>query len=157
MTYFLDANICLDLLDTKRKTASGSVQWYMKQKDDLANLFYFSADFITTFYYILTEKKKFAPADVIAAVDALSLEIPPFYLAHSDFVLAKNSFFDEMFDDFEDLMILESAIRAESDYFVTNDKQLLALDEYKSMSIVTVEDLEVAEIIKERKKSGNKN
>ncbi|MEA3418764.1 MAG: hypothetical protein U9Q90_05130 [Campylobacterota bacterium] len=74
--------------------------------------------------------------DVIAAVDALSLEILPFYLTHSDFVLAKNSFYDGVFDDFEDLMILESAVRAKSDYFVTNDKQLLSLDEYKTMGIV---------------------
>lgn len=136
MIFFLDANICLDLLDTKRKTASTSVRWYMKQKDDTDDLFYFSADFITTFYYILTERKKSVPEDVIAAIDALSLEIFPFYLTHSDFVLAKNSFFDDVFNDFEDLMILESAVRAESDYFVTNDKQLLALGEYRSVSIV---------------------
>ena len=141
MTYFLDANICLDLLDTKRKTASTSVQWYMEQKDDVDNLFYFSADFITTFYYVLTERKKFASFDVIAAIDALSSEIIPFYLTHSDFVLAKNSFFDGVFDDFEDLMILESAARIKSDYFVTNDKQLLMLGEYKSMSIVSFEKL----------------
>jgi len=135
--YFLDANICLDLLDTKRKTASASVEWYMNQKDNRDDLFYFSADFITTFYYILTDRKKFATADVIAAVDALSLEISPFYLVHSDFVLAKNSFYDGVFDDFEDLIILESAARAESDYFVTNDKELLALGKYKDMGIVT--------------------
>ena len=137
MIYFLDANICLDLLDTKRKTSSASVEWYMKHKDNPVDLFYFSADFITTFYYILTEKKKYATADVIATVDALSSEIPPFYLAHSDFVLAKNSFYDGIFHDFEDLMILESAARAKSDYFVTNDKELLALGEYKAIGIMT--------------------
>ena len=140
MNYFLDANICLDLLDTKRKTSFASVACYMKQKDNPTNLFYFSADFITTFYYILTERKKYATADVIAAVDALSSEILPFYLAHSDFVLAKNSFYDGAFDDFEDLMILESAVRAKSDRFVTNDKELLVLGEYKTMGIVTPDE-----------------
>ena len=109
----------------------------MKHKDNPVDLFYFSADFITTFYYILTEKKKYATADVIATVDALSSEIPSFYLAHSDFVLAKNSFYDGIFHDFEDLMILESAARAKSDYFVTNDKELLALGEYKAIGIMT--------------------
>jgi len=31
---FLDANICLDLLDTKRPTSEASVAWYMEKKDD---------------------------------------------------------------------------------------------------------------------------
>ncbi len=44
MNIFLDNNICLDLLDSKRPTAKNSVQWYMKNKDDLNNNFYFSAD-----------------------------------------------------------------------------------------------------------------
>lgn len=136
MTFFLDANICLDLLDTKRHDADASIAWYMLHKDDTESHFFFSADFISTFYYILTEKKKLAPEKVLGAIDALSTEILPFYLVHSDFVLAKASFFDGIFHDFEDLMILESAHRAGSDVFVTNDKALLALGQYKSLRIV---------------------
>lgn len=58
MNIFLDANICLDLLDTTRPTSKQSVQWYLEHKDDESINFYFSGDFITTFYYILTEKRK---------------------------------------------------------------------------------------------------
>jgi len=34
MKIFLDANICLDLLDTTRTTSKRSVKWYLENKDD---------------------------------------------------------------------------------------------------------------------------
>ncbi len=99
--------------------------------------FYFSSDFISAFYYILTEKKKIDPTKVIGAIDALSFEITPFYLAHSDFVNAKSAFYEKILSDFEDLMVLESAYRANTDYFVTNDKELLAMKNYKKIRLCT--------------------
>jgi len=138
MNIFLDANICLDLLDTKRPTSEASIAWYMKKKDDVSLNFFFSSDFITTFYYILTQKRKYDDAKVIASIDALSFEIRPFYLAHNDFVNAKSDFFSNSFKDFEDLMVLNSAIRAECEMFITNDKELLGLGEFKGMRLVGV-------------------
>lgn len=135
MKIFLDANICLDLLDSKRQTARKSIEWYMQNKDSEEIEFYFSSDFITTFYYILTQKRKYNPKDVIATIDALSFEIIPFYLSHSDFILAKESFIDGIFDDFEDLMILHSAVRLGCDSFVSNDKALLNLKEFEGVEI----------------------
>ncbi len=137
MKIFLDANICLDLLDSKRLTSKNSINWYMKNKDDERIEFYFSSDFITTFYYILTEKRKYNPQDVIATIDALTSEITPFYLSHSDFLSAKNSFLDELFNDFEDLMVLESALRLGSETFITNDKKLLTLRRFKGIDITS--------------------
>jgi predicted nucleic acid-binding protein len=43
MKIFLDANICLDLLDTTRPTSQKSVHWYLSNKE---YQFYFSTDFI---------------------------------------------------------------------------------------------------------------
>jgi len=137
MIYFLDATICLDLLDTTRSTSPASVTWYLAHKDDKKSTFYYSADFITTFYYILLEKKKVPADDIIEAIDALSMEILPSYLLYSDFILAKNAFFDSLFDDFEDLINLENACRIGSDCFITNDKDLLTLGEYKKIKIVS--------------------
>ncbi len=135
MKIFLDANICLDLLDSKRPTAQKSIEWYMQNKDDEEIEFYFSSDFITTFYYILTQKRKYNPKDVLKTIDALSFEITPFYLSHSDFILAKEDFLDGAFDDFEELMILQSAVRVGSDSFVSNDKALLKLKEFQGVEI----------------------
>jgi len=137
MRLFLDANICLDLLDTTRPTSKASVAWYMKYKDDASLQFYFSGDFITTFYYILTERRKIDAQVVVNAIDALSQEVEPFYLKQSDFTEAKESFLHGILDDFEDLMILHSALRNKSSTFITQDKYLLALDKLDDMKIQT--------------------
>lgn len=137
MKLFLDANICLDLLDTTRPTSSSSVAWYMQNKDDKKNEFYFSGDFITTLYYILTQKRKLGPKEVIDAIDALCNEIKPIYLQHGDFVLAKKSFFENILDDFEDLMVLHSALRADTKSFITNDKKILHLGSFYDIATIT--------------------
>lgn len=131
----MDANICLDLLDTTRPTSSRSVAWYMKHKDDSTLTFYFSGDFITTFYYVLSERRKIDKQKVISAIDALCFEIKPFYINHSDFLEAKDAFGVHNLDDFEDLLILHSALRCGCDRFMTNDKALLALESFGSMKM----------------------
>jgi predicted nucleic-acid-binding protein len=137
MKVFLDANICLDLLDSTRLTSKNSIAWYMKNKDKPDMEFYFSGDFITTIYYHLTEKRKLERKLVIEAIDALCGEISPIYLSHSDFQLAKKSFFDGVFDDFEDLIVLQSGIRFGCEKFLTNDKKLLQLNSFENMKIVS--------------------
>jgi len=138
MNIFLDANICLDLLDTTRPTSKSSIEWYMALKDDRSLMFYFSGDFITTFYYILTQRKKVENHKVVHAIDALSQEIIPFYLNHTDFLNAKNSFDEKVFNDFEDLMILHSATRAKCDRFVTNDLSLVGIEKFCGVSIESI-------------------
>ena len=138
MNIFLDANICLDLLDSKRPTSKASIDWYLKHKDNEEINFYFSSDFITTFYYVLVERRKYDASEIIIAIEALSLEVMPIYLAHSDFVYAKSDFFNKVFSDFEDLMVLNSAIRGKCELFMTNDKGLLELGAFKGMKIQSV-------------------
>jgi len=86
----------------------------------------------------LTQKRKYDDTKVIASIDALSLEITPFYLAHNDFVNAKSDFFSDSFKDFEDLMVLNSALRAKCNVFMTNDKELLKLESFKGMELLDV-------------------
>ena len=139
MKIFLDANICLDFLDSSRLNSKNSISWYMENKDNQDLEFYFSGDFITTFYYILTQKKKLKANIVIDAINQLCEEIVPIYLSHSDFLLAQKSFSENKFDDFEDLMILQSASRINSDIFITNDKKLLNLVSFNNIKIQTPE------------------
>lgn len=141
MKVFLDANICLDLLDSTRPTSEVSVAWYMRHKDDTSLEFYFSGDFITTFYYILTERKKIDKVKVVEAIDALCMEVTPFYLNHSDFIEAKNSFLDNICDDFEDLMIIHSALRAACDIFMTNDNFLVTMGEFDGLVIEQIKEV----------------
>jgi len=135
MNVFLDANICLDLLDTTRPTSAASVAWYMQHKDDVRLRFYFSGDFITTIYYILSERRRIDGETVVRAIDALSMEVTPFYLEHADFVAAKKSYEKGVCRDFEDAVILHSALRAKSDLFLSNDARLLAKGTFGTMTI----------------------
>ena len=135
MKIFLDANICLDFLDSSRPNSKDSIIWYMKNKDNQNLEFYFSGDFITTFYYILTQKRKLESSIVINAINQLCQEITPIYLVHTDFLLTQKSFSENIFDDFEDLMILQSASRINSDIFITNDKNLLNLSNFNNITI----------------------
>jgi len=134
---FLDANICLDLLDTRRKTSSRSVKWYLNNKDREDVEFYFSSDFITTFFYILTQKKKQTPKIAIDAIDMLSNEITALYLDNEDYINAKYDFEDGIIDDFEDLFVLNSAVRTGCELFLTNDRELLKMGKFKKMKIMT--------------------
>ena len=135
MRIFFDANICLDLLDRTRPTSEAAIMWYIAHKDDEDTQFLFSGDFITTIFYILNERKKFPSEEVVAAIDALCEEIVPFYIEHSDYLLAKASFDEGRSGDFEDLMILASAKRAKCDLFLTNDTELLDMREFDGMQI----------------------
>ena len=137
MKIFLDANICLDLLDTSRSTSKKSVEWYLQQKDDLSKEFFFSADFITTFYHILTEKRKYDAKKTLQAIEMLSNEIKPHYLTHTDFITAKEEFFKNTFEDFEDLLIVSSASRIKTNQFITNDKKLLQVGAFEHINIVS--------------------
>lgn len=139
MNIFLDANICLDLLDTTRSTSKKTVQWYLQYKDNETISFYFSADFITTIYYILTQKRKMNPKNTLVVIDELCNEIHPHYLVHDDFLSARDSFFEEIFDDFEDLLVLQSSNRLSNTKFITNDKELLNLGKYKNIDIIKPE------------------
>ncbi|CAH9016991.1 type II toxin-antitoxin system VapC family toxin [Candidatus Nitrosacidococcus sp. I8] len=136
MKIFLDTNICLDLLDNSRQNAPSSIKWYMENKNEDTLDFYFSGDFITTFYYVLTQKKKIKSALVIEAINQLCKEVIPIYLVHSDFLIAQQYFFKHRFDDLEDLIILHSAIRESCSKFMTNDKKLLNLKKLASVEIL---------------------
>ena len=138
MNVFLDANICLDLLDTTRPTSKNSVAWYMNHKDDNTLVFYFSGDFITTFYYVLSERRKIDKQKVVDAIEALCFEVKPFYINHSDFIEAKEAFGVHSLDDFEDLLIVHSALRCGCEKFVTNDTSLLAVKSFDRMKIEKV-------------------
>ena len=139
MKIFLDANICLDLLDSSRQNHQNSKNWYLENKDKYID-FYFSSDFITTIFYILTEKRKFNPKKVLEVLTIFMEEIEVYYVNHLDFLNAKNDMFELEFNDFEDLFILNSAIRIGCDKFLTNDKKLLNLLNFKNLEIVSTKE-----------------
>ena len=138
MNYFLDTNICLDLLDTHRPNANRAVTWYMRQKDDAQNHFYFFGDAITTIYYILTARNKIKAEHVVAAIEALCEEIQPVYMIHTDFQSAVHLFDEKLLEDFEDLIMLSTAQRGKTDTIITADQALLALKDFEGIKIQAI-------------------
>jgi len=110
----------------------------MQNKDKVDVEFCFSGDFITTIYYHLTKKRKLDGKLVIEAIDGLCAELSPIYLNHSDFQLAKKSFFDGAFGDFEDLIVMHSLVGFGCDTLITNDKGLVGLGSFLGMKIRNV-------------------
>lgn len=135
---FLDVDICLDLLDTKREQSDISIALYMHYKDNQKIEFITSGDFITTIYYILTEKRKIDPTKVVRTIDALTTEVSPVYLKQDDFIIAKRKFYENTLYDLEDLMILQSALRTGCNIFLTQNTRLLELKEYENIKILSV-------------------
>ncbi len=134
---FLDANICLDLLDSTRANAKDTIEWYLQNLDNKEYSFYFSGDFITTFYYILSERKKINKQKVVSAIDSLSKEIKPIFLTKQDYLNAIDDFNNKKFNDFEDLIILNSALNSNCNIFITNDNSLLKLKSFNKLTITT--------------------
>ena len=133
---FLDANICLDLLDSTRANAKNTIEWYIKNLDNKEYSFYFSGDFITTFYYILSERKKIDKQKVVSAIDSLAKEIKPIFITKQDYLNAIDDFNKKKFNDFEDLIILNSALNNNCNIFVTNDANLLKLKKFNKLDII---------------------
>lgn len=73
----------------------------------------------------------------LQAIEMMSDEIKPHYLIHNDFINAKEQFFSNYFEDFEDLLILNSAYRINCAKFITNDKKLLKLGKFNNIDIVS--------------------
>ena len=88
------------------------------------------------FTIFLTEKRKYEGKKTLQAIEMLSNEIKPHYLTHADFTTAKEEFFSNTFEDFEDLLIVSSASRIKTSQFITNDKKLLQLNKFQNISIL---------------------
>ncbi len=137
MNIFLDANICLDFLDTTRATSKDSINWYLKHKDDKSKEFFLSGDFITTIFFVLTQRKKIPHKKALKAIDLMLDEIVPCYISHKDFICAKNDLYDNLLDELEDLIVLSSANELGCKFFITNDKKLLEQRSYKNIKIIS--------------------
>jgi len=136
MKIFLDANICLDLLDTTRPTSEDSKNGIFTIKT-MKNLSFIFQGILSQLFTTYLLKKENMMQKTLQAIDMLCNEINPHYITHIDFKNAKVYFFNDVFEDFEDLLILQSATRIKCNYFITNDKKLLRLSNFYNINIVS--------------------
>ncbi|WP_292663182.1 PIN domain-containing protein [Nitratifractor sp.] len=141
MNFLLDTNICLDLLDRTRDNASDTAQWYLDTEENLHNRFFLFSDAITTMFYILTERKKIDKQMVVHAMQKMMEEIEPLFFDAHDTRYAFFLFNEKVFDDLEDLLMLQTAYRHSVDILVTQDRKLLRLKNFESIKILSPKDL----------------
>ena len=141
MNFLLDTNICLDFLDRRRENALDTVGWYLDAKENLDNRFFLFSDAITTIYYILSERKKISKSIVVQALHEMMEEIEPLFFDALDTRQAIFLFREGVFDDFEDLLMLQTAYRHGIDVLVTRDRSLLRLDRFEKIKILSPKDL----------------
>ncbi|WP_457598436.1 type II toxin-antitoxin system VapC family toxin [Hydrogenimonas sp.] len=141
MIWFLDTNICLDLLDTTRPGSSDAVAWYMAAKERVDDHFCFFGDAVTTIFYVLSERRNVDRFLVLEALAAMIEEIEPVYVNHGDFIAAKSAMEEGVSEDFEDLMMLSAAARRGAERLVTNDRKLRQMKRYEEVAIVSLEEV----------------
>ena len=115
---FVDANIAIDILEKRKNTSIDN---------STDHIVYLSPLTVHIMMYVL---KKKVPSDKLAAlIDHFS--IVPF---NGDICI--NSLHGPT-EDFEDNVQLHSAVEAECDYFLTEDKELLKLRFFGKMELIS--------------------
>jgi len=135
---FLDFNILLDLMDTKRVNSSQTIYFIKNLKENYQVEFYTSSNFIYTSSFIL---RKFDNQKIInyikVLIEELELKLVDFRMS---ILTITELFLDKTnLKDLEDIIMIFTAIEYNCDYFVTNDKEILnnRQDFENSISIIT--------------------
>jgi predicted nucleic acid-binding protein len=136
MKFFMDTDICLDLLDTTRPTSEISIRWYQRYSAHPKRDFFFSGNAITTLFRVLTRQYNVPPKNVVEALDALTTDATPIYFTQLDFLEAKKAFSAGVSEDFEKLMELASAARNGCDKMVTYNSALSRMSTYRGMKFL---------------------
>ena len=135
---FLDFNILLDLLDTKRTTSKETINFIKDLKANYKISFYTSSNFIYTTSFILRKHKN---KEIIYKIKLLLeelelnlLDFKPNILTISELFLDKTNL-----NDLEDILMIFTAIEYNCNFFLTNDKEILKnrKDFENSISIIT--------------------
>ena len=141
MNFLLDTNICLDLLNPKRPDAVLTSKWYFETIADPNHRFFLFSDAVTTLYYVLSERRKIDKSFVVQALQKMTEEIEPLAFDTHDIRHAFFLFNEKVFDDLEDLLMLQTALRHDIDILVTRDRALLKLGHFEKIKILSPKDL----------------
>ena len=138
---FLDFNILLDLIDTKRDTSSKTIEFIMNLKGNYKVSFYTSSNFVYTISFILRKNNNQEIINYIKTIiEELELNLVDFktnILTISELFLDKTKL-----NDLEDILMIFTAIEYNCNFFLTNDKEILnnRKDFENSISIITPQE-----------------
>jgi len=135
---FLDFNILLDLMDTKRVSSQKTIQFIINLKENYQIEFFTSSNFIYTSSFIL---RKFDNQKIIDYIKILIEELELKLVNFKMSILTIGELFLDKTNlkDLEDIFMIFTAIEYNCDFFLTNDKEILKnrKDFENSISIIT--------------------
>lgn len=114
---FLDTNILLDVLDSKRTFHKSSTQLIGLIEEEKIIAFLSESVLTTTDYILQKIMKKEQRLNLFAELSKLLIILP---CTQQNFIAALQS----KFDDLEDVLLYQIAFSKKLDYFVSNDKNL---------------------------------
>ena len=138
---FLDFNILLDLMDTKRVNSENTIIFIKEVKENYKVSFFTSSNFIYTTSFILRKNEnKEIIYKIKLLIDELELNLVDFkynVLTISELFLDKTKL-----SDLEDIFMIFTAMEYNCSFFLTNDKEVLKnrKDFENSISIITPQE-----------------
>ncbi len=138
---FLDFNILLDLMDTKRVNSENTIKFIKEVKENYKVSFFTSSNFIYTTSFILRKNEnKEIIYKIKLLIDELELNLVDFkynVLTISELFLDKTKV-----SDLEDIFMIFIAMEYNCSFFLTNDKEVLKnrKDFENSISIITPQE-----------------
>ncbi len=142
MKVALDTNIILDILDEKRNDAKATIilYEYMAEKKQIEMCM--SVNSLTTIIYILRKKS----LDAVNIVEQLREVFTVIPATVDDVVQAEKLVEKGVLDDFEDALLIATAVNAGCDVFVSKDKKDVLsnkdkIEQATNMTIVSVSEL----------------
>ena len=138
---FLDFNILLDLMDTKRVNSENTIKFIKEVKENYKVSFFTSSNFIYTTSFILRKNEnKEIIYKIKLLIDELELNLVDFkynVLTISELFLDKTKV-----SDLEDIFMIFTAMEYNCSFFLTNDKEVLKnrKDFENSISIITPQE-----------------
>jgi predicted nucleic acid-binding protein len=134
---FFDNNVLFDLIDDQRPNAKESISFFDAAYENKDIAFSFSSDAITTLAHVL-KKKPAMMQGIFTGLDE-DFDIAP--LSRAVFLKA-NELAEKYpsFNDYEDLVIVATAILEKGELIITNDGKLLKA-EFEEIEIASPKDM----------------
>ena len=126
---YFDTNIFIDLLDSTRPCAKGSMKMTRMLLSD-GKLLYINSDTVTNAFYILSKTKRYPLTDLLSFMKK-TLSLFTVVAAEDQEVITALSLCEDestAFRDYEDALQYVCAKKIEADMILTNDKGFVGLD-----------------------------
>jgi len=126
---YFDTNIFIDLMDSTRPYALGSMALNRANIGE-GKIVHINSDTITNAFYVMSKKKAYAPKELLMLFKKMVSLFKVVSIEEKEVMMALSLCEDEGtdFKDYEDALQYVCAKKIEADLIVTNDKKFVSVD-----------------------------